>query len=302
MFLSCAFFMSNRYQLGALWSLSACLISALNDLACKLSGAELSGVNVLFFRFLFTALFFIPFIVINPKKYSTKHFWTHGLRGGLFALGMVPWCCGLIALPLPMVTTISFTTPIFITLLAGIFLKERLGWQRLLATGVGFIGITISAQFHFTGALNLMAGLAIVATFLFAILDIVNKRLLILNEGIQPLMFYSALWTTVWTFPFALYFWQKPSVKELGLLALLGLGGNCLLGCILKSLSYCEVSSLQPLRYSEFIFSSVLSVLFFQKWPTLSDITGILIIIPCTLYLVHHEFRLDRSSKKAVQT
>ncbi len=298
MFLYRSFFMSNRYQLGVLWSLSACLISAFNDLACKLSGAELSGVNVLFFRFLFTALFFVPFIIINPKKYTTKHFWVHGIRGGLFALAMVPWCCGLILLPLPMVTTISFTTPIFITLLAGIFLKERLGWQRLLATGVGFIGIMISAQFDLTGSVNVMAGLAILATLLFAILDIVNKRLLILNERIQPLMFYSALWTTLWTLPFALYYWKTPSMTELGLLALLGLGGNCLLGCILKSLSYCEVSSLQPLRYIEFIFSSVLSGLVFSKWPTFSDITGIIIIIPCTLYLVHHEFRLDRASKK----
>jgi S-adenosylmethionine uptake transporter len=291
--------MSNRYQIGVLWSLSACLIGAFNDLACKLSGSDLPGFNVLFFRFLFTALFFVPFIIINPKKYTTKHFWVHGVRGGLFALAMVPWGFSVISLPLPTVTTIGFTTPIFITLLAGIFLKERLGWQRLLATGMGFVGIMVSAQFTLTGSVNIMAGLAILATLLFAVLDIVNKRLLILNEGIQSLMFYSALWTTLWTLPFALYYWKTPSMTELGLLALLGLGGNCLLGCILKSLSYCEVSSLQPLRYIEFIFSSVLSVLVFQKWPTGSDIAGIMIIIPCTLYLVHHEFRLNRASKKS---
>ena len=290
--------MASGYQRGMLWSLCACLISALNDLACKLSGAELSGVNVLFFRFLFTALFFLPFILTNPKQYITRHFWVHGLRGGLFALAMVPWCCSLIKLPLPMVTTISFTTPIFITLLAGLVLKEKLGWQRLVATGVGFMGIMISAPFQLTGHINRMAGLAILATVLFAVLDIVNKRLLILKEGIQPLMFYSALWTTLWTLPFALWYWQTPSMMDLGLLALLGLGGNALLWCVLKSLSYCDVSALQPLRYSEFIFSSILSVLVFQKWPTIYDLAGMMLIIPCTLYLVHHEFRLDRASKK----
>jgi S-adenosylmethionine uptake transporter len=182
--------------------------------------------------------------------------------------------------------------------LAGVFLKERLGWQRLLATGVGFAGIMISVQFDIQSIMTSMAGLAILATLLFAILDIVNKRLLILNEGIKPLMFYSAIWTTLWTLPLALYYWKTPSMEELGLLALLGLGGNCLLGCILKSLSYCEVSSLQPLRYSEFIFSSILSILFFQKWPSIYDGFGMALIIPCTLYLAHHEFRLDQASSK----
>jgi S-adenosylmethionine uptake transporter len=274
------------------------MISAMNDLACKLSGVNLYGINVLFFRFLFTALFFLPLVIRQPKAFATKHFWTHGLRGGLFALAMLPWYCGLIELPLPMMTTISFTTPIFITVLAGVFLKERLGWQRLLATGVGFAGIMISVQFDIQSIMTSMAGLAILATLLFAILDIVNKRLLILNEGIKPLMFYSAIWTTLWTLPLALYYWKTPSMEELGLLALLGLGGNCLLGCILKSLSYCEVSSLQPLRYSEFIFSSILSILFFQKWPSIYDGFGMALIIPCTLYLAHHEFRLDQASSK----
>jgi len=243
-------------------------------------------------------LFFLPLVMRHPQRFKTQHFWIHGVRGGLFALAMFPWCCGLIELPLPMVTTISFTTPIFITLLAGIFLKERLGWQRLLATGIGFVGIMISARFDFQNMLTSMAGLAVLATFLFAILDIVNKRLLILNEGIQPLMFYSAIWTTLWTLPFALYYWKTPSMGELGLLMFLGLGGNLLLGCILKSLSYCEVSSLQPLRYSEFIFSSLLSIFVFQKWPSLSDGLGMALIIPCTLYLVHHELRLDRVAQK----
>jgi S-adenosylmethionine uptake transporter len=274
------------------------MISAMNDLACKLSGVNLYGINVLFFRFLFTALFFLPLVIRQPKAFATKHFWTHGLRGGLFALAMLPWYCGLIELPLPMMTTISFTTPIFITVLAGVFLKERLGWQRLLATGVGFAGIMISVQFDIQSIMTSMAGLAILATLLFATLDIVNKRLLILNEGIKPLMFYSAIWTTLWTLPLALYYWKTPSMEELGLLALLGLGGNCLLGCILKSLSYCEVSSLQPLRYSEFIFSSILSILFFQKWPSIYDGFGMALIIPCTLYLAHHEFRLDQASSK----
>lgn len=294
--------MRNAYKQGALWILCACLISALNDLACKLSGTHLSGINVLFFRFLFSAVFFLPMVIAQPKTFMTRHFWTHGLRGGLFALAMVPWCCGLIQLPLPMVTTISFTTPIFITLLAGIFLKERLGWQRLLATAAGFIGIMISSGLlmgvsGFQNNLSSMAGLAILATLLFAVLDIVNKRLLILNEGIKPLMFYSAIWTTLWTLPFALYYWQSPTWCELGLLFFLGIGGNLMLGCILKSLSYCDLSSLQPLRYSEFVFSSALSILVFEKWPTIYDVWGMSLIIPSTLYLVHHELKLDRKKK-----
>lgn len=291
--------MNTSYIRGAIWILIACFISALNDMIFKLSGQHLNGVQALFFRFLFSVLLLIPFVIANPKKFTTKHFYIHALRGGLFALGMLPWCYGLIKLPMPLMTTISFTTPLFVIIMASVFLRESVGWRRLAAAIIGFLGIIISAGATCCN-INWFVGLALTATLLFAILDILNKRLLAVDEGIWPLMFFSALWTTIFTFPLAVYEWQTPTFTDLGLLAVLGVGANAFFWCVLKAANSCDISALQPLKYSEFIFSCIMSVIVFAQWPTLPILIGIAMIIPATLYLSHHELKLEK--KKLVKS
>lgn len=290
--------MPQSYVRGAFWSLTACFVSVLNDTLCKKSGMQLSAIHVLFFRFLFSTLTLVPFFIAHPRFFMTKNIGVHAIRGGLFALAMVPWCCGLIQLPLPLVTMIGFTTPLFVTFFARIFLKEPVGWQRILATTVGFMGIITSIGFSLQGATN-MVGLALLATSLFATLDIMNKRLLVLNEGMGPMMFFSALWTTVFISPFALWQWPVLSLDLLYPLFFLGIGANLFLWCLLKASASCDLSALQPLRYSEFIFSCLMSVIVFQQWPTQEVLMGIVLIIPATLYLSHHEIKLER--KKALK-
>lgn len=287
--------MQNRYLLGVFWSLSAWLISALNDVVFKFLGNDLNSNNVLFFRFLFSTLFLLPLVIKNPQRFATRHLVTHGVRGGLFALAMLPWGYVLIKLPLPLVTTIGFTTPLFITIMAQFVLKESVGWRRLVATLIGFVGIVVSTGVAYKG-INIAVGLALLATFLFAVLDIVNKKLLTINEGIEPMMFFSALGTTLFMLPFAIYQWQTPTWSELGWIAVLGLGANGLLACLLKASSCCDLSALQPLRYSEFVFSCTLSILVFGQWPTIDVLLGISLIIPAALYLSHHEIKLEKRS------
>lgn len=278
----------NHYLSGAAWGLTAFFISSINDLLSKKFGMRLGGANILFFRFLFSALTLLPFVLAQPARFATRQWKIHALRGGLFTLAMLPWSYGLIELPLPLVTTIGFTTPLFVIILAKLFLGEAIGWQRAGATVCGFIGIMISAGFSLKG-INGWIGLALLATALFAVLDIVNKRLLMTDEGILPMMFFSAVWTSIFTAPLAALTWQTPTWQELGALVVLGCGANVLLGCLLKAYALCEVSAIQPLRYMEFLFSCALSILFFNEAPTTNVLIGVCLIIPTTAYLSYTE-------------
>jgi S-adenosylmethionine uptake transporter len=289
--------MKTGYLRGVLWILVMCFVSASNDMICKLSGVRLSGVSVLFFRFLWSSILLLPWVMARPKQFATQHLKIHAVRGGLFAIAMLPWCYGLIALPMPLVTAISFTTPLFVTILAQIFLKESVGWHRLSATLLGFIGIIVSvgldtSLFH----MNSLVWLALVATFLFAVLDVVNKRLLVVQEGIWPMVFFSSIWTTVFTFPLVILNWQTPTISEMMILALLGGGGNLLLWALLKASDSCDLSALQPFRYVEFLFSCALSIIVFHQWPDTNVLIGMAFLVPSTLYLSHHELRLERRS------
>lgn len=283
-----------NFLVGVFWIMGVCLVSAVNDVLFKKLGAHLQGINVLFFRFLGSALSLLPFILNQPKALRCIHWKTHALRGFLFALAMIPWSYGLIDLPLPLMTTISFTTPIFVTLLAAIWLKEKVGWQRLVATLLGFIGILASTGFSFTG-MDPMLGVALLATFLFAVLDIVNKTLLKAQESILSMMFFSSCWTTFFVFPLSLFQWQWPALQDLGFLFALGLGANALLGCLLKASASYDLSALQPFRYTEFLISCLFSFVLFHEAPTAHVFWGMALILPSTLYLSVYEMRKKKA-------
>ena len=288
----------NNFYIGVFWSLMTCMVSVLNDCFFKIISQHLSsnGLLTLFLRFLMSFVVLIPFLLCkkNRKNLTTKKMPVHFLRGGLFAIAMIPWAHALVDLPLSLITTISFSTPLFVVLLAKIFLKESLGLHRSLATFLGFIGILICAMPSFQ-ACDYRVFIALGATCIFASLDIMNKKLLNIEEGKFNMMFYSSFWSTLCALPLGIYFWQTPSLAQWGILLLLGLGANGILFCLLKAFEAYDISALQPLRYAELIMSSLLGYLLFQHTPSVSIFFGACIILSATMYLSYWE-RLKKNT------
>lgn len=284
------------FAVGVFWSFVAYFISSLNDCIGKAVGTNLGGGETLFFRFLFGAIVFLPIFLIKGKKaFATKNMKMHAIRGAMFTLGMIPWSYGLVDLPMPLMTAISFTTPLFVLVLAKIFLNEKVGLNRAFATLAGFAGILISSGFSFNGT-NAFLILALLATALFASLDIMNKNLLNVDEGLVPMVFYSSVWGAIFTAPLLLMHFSVPSVSESGSLLLLGISSGSFLFCLLKAYDSYEVSALQPFRYFEFLFSCALSIAFFKQWPSQQVLLGIALIIPAVLYISCYEVRMKNKA------
>ena len=255
---------SKGYLQGIFWMILVSSVSSLNDILTKYVGARLSGAEVAFFRFFFSTLVLFPFMLARGKDaFMTSYPEIQCIRALLLVVGMIGWSYGVACLPLTLATTISFTTPLFILPLAKIFLNEQVGWQRWAANLFGFIGILISI--HPTGnAFNPMVLILILSTIMFAFLDIINKKLLIEDEDLLSMLFYSGLGTAVLGFIPALLTWKTPTLKELFFLLLLGGGGSFLLFCLLKAFLATNVSALQSFRYSEFVLSAFFGLIIFQ--------------------------------------
>jgi S-adenosylmethionine uptake transporter len=292
-------FSSALYLQGAAWFVFVSLTSAFNDTFVKLSGSSLSGIEVTFYRFFFSVLTLLPFMFMKGRKaFVTPHWKVHGVRSLFLFAAIVPWSYGVIALPLPLVTTLSFTTPFFVLLLSSFFLKEKIGLHRALATILGFAGIIVSAQPTLAG-MNWTVFVLVLSTILFASLDVVNKKLLIQNETLLSLLFFSAFGTTLLSAPFALWNLSLPSLKDLFFLLCLGGGANLILFGLLKAFQHCELSSLQPLRYVELLFSSLLSYFIFSELPDVFTLFGAALIVPATLYITYFE---TKGRKKEAET
>jgi len=280
-----------NYLKGVMWFVMVSLVSASNDALIKYLGLRLSGIEVAFFRFFFSCITLLPFMFKEGVTgFRTAHLGVHGVRAVFLFLAIAPWCYGVIYMPLPLVTTISFTTPLFTLLLAHLFLKEHVGAHRIVATCFGFLGIVISTG-SFSFHLHWSVWLLLLSTLLFASLDILNKKLLVESESLLKMLFFSALGTTVISLPFAVLDWQMPDARELLILCCLGVGANLILYCLLKAFQYADLSALQPFRYVELVLATLFGVAFFGQWPSVSTLLGAALIIPSTLYIVHQEMR-----------
>lgn len=277
-----------KYFIGINWFILSLVISSLNDTISRYLSIEISPLQTSFFRFFFGALSLIPFIWYQGlKSIQTSKPMVHFFRGTFLAIGIFFWIKGLGSVQVATATIISFTIPIFILVMASIFLKEKVSMKLYLLTMVGLFGIFVALK-PYDITLNMDMLLLVTAAILFASLDIINKKYII-KETMLSMLFYSSVITTLLALiPVLINIksWQTPSMIDLFYLMILGLGSNLILFCLLKAFYLVKVSSLAPFRYLELLVSIALGYLVFGELPSSYTYIGALIIIPVSLYIV----------------
>lgn len=283
------------YPQAVFWIVCVNFISSTNDVLMRFLGTGLDAKEIVFFRFFFATVILLPIMLYQGRQaFVTSRPVLHIVRALLGFCAVTLWCYGVGHSPLNVVSTLALTVPLFVLPFAYFILKERVGLPRITATVVGFVGILVialpSGAGFSMGALNFGVFLLIASAVLFALSDILNK-VMVEHESMLAMLFYFSLGTSiVGIFP-AIMVWQLPTLEELGLLFLLGLGGLSILFCLLKAYRAADVSALAPFRYLEIIFSTILGYFLFSEIPTTQAVFGAMIIIPVTFYLAYYDSR-----------
>lgn len=295
------------YAQGVFWIICVSFVSNGNDILMRLLGSRLPSMEIAFCRFFFAALILLPIMLYKgTSAFKTSHPVWHFLRGILGFGAVASWCYGVGKAPLAVVSTIALTVPLFVLPMALVFLREKVGWQRTVATLAGFVGILFvlypdisQIQSLKTGVLNSGVMFLLFAAVLFALSDIVNK-FMVAKESQLTLLFYFAVVTTLAGAWPAYQVWIAPTSHEFVLLFILGMGGNLILYFLLKAFAAVDVSALAPYRYVELIFAGVFGFLFFSEIPGLYSFIGAAIIVPSTFAIAYYEtHKSNRNTKKA---
>ena len=91
-------------------------------------------------------------------------------------ISMICWFSALGMMQLEKATALGFTTPLFTTILAVIFLNEVIRFHRTSALIMGFIGILVIVQPGYI-PLEYGAGLMLIASLSFSFVQIFVKKL-----------------------------------------------------------------------------------------------------------------------------
>ena len=214
-------------------------------------------------------------------------------RAALFVISSVLFVTSLSVLPLPLVTALSFVSPIFMTVLAIPLLGERVAWQTWCAVLVGFAGVVVTI---YPGADMMGAGLGwaallpVIGAFAAALRDILTRRIAA-RESSASILFYSMGITILLALASAPFGWRWPVGWDLLFFPAVGVLMGCAHFCMIEALRLCEVSLLAPLRYAMILWSIALGVLIWQELPSLPALVGTAIIVASGAYVVRRQSR-----------
>jgi len=210
----------------------------------------------------------------------------------LSTLEIAAFFLAVVYLPLADVTTYYLATPIFVTALSAVVLREQVGWRRWSAILIGFCGVVIalhpSAQ-----SVTWPAMIALAGSLAFSWLMLITRSL----RATPDIVLASAqfLGTLVFGIVVAPFGWITPTWVHLGLFFAAGAISVCALLCVNRSLKLAPASTVAPYQYSMIVWAVMFGYAVFGDVPQAHTALGAAIIIAAGLYIFLRERELGRT-------
>ena len=264
------------------------LFFVLMSVCIKATGDHIPLFQVVFFRNFFAL---IPlFFVIYYLKLKISTINKYPLHLGRAIIGITAMSLFFISIryvPLVEMQTISFSSVFFISILSVFFLGEKIGYRRIIAVIVGFIGVVIILN-PGSAIFSNYSFLPLIASFFLSIAVIFLKKILLTNNNILSVWIFTAFCTVI-----SLFFyddtWIWPQGYDLIFMIASGFLGFIAQICLTKSFQMADASLLAPLDFSSVIWSFLIGYIFFQEFITLNVLFGGLIIIMSVSYIFYRE-------------
>ena len=268
----------------------------------KATSQDVPAGEAVFFRSLFAVPVLIIWLMVRgdfPATLKAKDPMGHVWRG---LMGTCAMACGFLAiglLPLPEVVAIGYAAPLLVTMLAAMFLGEKIRLVRFSALLLGLFGVMLilSPRLTFletevTTRLQTIGALVALMAAMFSALAQVFARKLVATETTGSIVFYFSLMSSflaLLTIPFG---WQIPDARATFLLITAGLLGG--VGQILLTESYrhAEVAVIAPFEYCSIILALLVGYFVFGELPTGIMMAGVALIIIAGIIIIERERRL----------
>ena len=276
----------------------------------KAASAEVPPGEAVFFRS-FCALPVIVLWLASRKELTTglrtSHPKGHLLRGLIGSTAMGLSFAGLAILPLSEVKAIQYAVPIFVVILAAIFLGEVVRKVRMTAVALGLIGVLVILWPRLTvfsgeadprlavGALLVLGG-----SFCAALAQVLVRKM-VAYEHPAAIVFWFSIFASVMGLLTAPFGWVMPSTAAFGFLIGAGLVGG--LGQIFGTNAYRfgDASIVAPFDYASILFALAIGYVFFDEVPTPQMIIGSAIVIAAGVLIILRERQLRLARGKARQ-
>lgn len=253
---------------------------AFGDALIKSFGDSLSVFEIAFFVTLFS---FLPALIVKPRGERWRDAWRlrhpvlTQIRGVLGICSMVMVTVSFTTIPLAETYALVFLTPILVTVLSVVLLKESMTPMRWLLLAVGFAGVMLVVRPGFRalelGHLTAM-GAAVAASFSAVILRRIsaNERRVSL---LGVLLLYALIFNGIAMIPT----FEMPTLEQMGTFVLIGLFGGTGQLVMIAATRRAAANQIAPTQYSQIFWAILLGGIFYQEYPDLVAIVGLVIVV-----------------------
>ncbi len=259
----------------------------------KYMGDRIPAPESAFLRYLIGLVFLIPLIPHLRRSHPTARQWRlFGFRGLSHAFGVMLWFYAMTQIPIAEVTAMNYLAPVYVTIGAAIFLKEKLAARRIAAVVCALLGALIILRPGFRevdpGHLAmLLAGLVFGASYLLA---------KVLADEVDPTYVVASLSiiVTIVLAPFALVVWVTPTLAELGLLlavAFFATAGHYTMTLALRA---APVTVTQPVTFLQLVWATLLGYVVFAEAIDIWVVLGGGLILGSVTFIAWREAVLRR--------
>ncbi len=289
------------------------MLTALAMLAAQDTMARMAGEQVSFWQFqamrasgnvVLLSLFAVFVMGGAPRR--PRNFPAVAARCLVMVLATIFFFGGIPHVTIVEMAAGLYTYPIFVTILSGVFLGERIGLRRIGAVVVGAIGAMLilqpgGADFHLVKLMPIGAGLSYACNVIITRRWCRGENAITLALGIALSFVTIGIGGCIWlglnpapnsfreTFPFLGHGWREPLLWVVGITlacSVLNATANVILT---KAYQSAESSWLAPFDYTYLIFASIAGVVFFATWPGPWQIAGMTLIAGAGVFTAWRE-------------
>ncbi|MBB4799812.1 MULTISPECIES: DMT family transporter [Brevundimonas] len=289
---------------GAIWVLlSGVTFVTMTVLVKHLAGDYPSHVQN-FYRQTGSLIVAVPFMLRSPRQVLFVPLATMPplfVRALLATVGMILLLYTYEAVPMAEANALSFTRPLWVVLLAAVFLRETIGPSRIAAVAVGFVGVLIIMRPWGAGVTLGWPHVAALVSALCLAGTITGVKSLTKDLSASSILVWSSIIGEILCLPFALADWRWPSVGDLIPLFLIGLLSAANQVLFIKGMAVGEAAVLAPIDYARLVLSIIAGLVVFGELPDAYTYLGAGVIVASTLYITNREIQIRRARMRAVE-
>lgn len=276
---------------GAVLMMGSMIAFSLNDACMKMLGGTVPVFQALFLRGCLTTL--CLYLLVRAQgglrfNWPKQDRWLVATRSVAEALAAYLFISAIFNMPLANATAILSTLPLAVPLAGAIFLGEPLGWRRMVAIALGFLGVMLIVRPGSEG-FNIYTLYALLAVVLVTVRDLTARKVSAAVPS-TTIAVLAAASVTVFGGVMSLgEVWSPLDGFIVAMLigAALFIFGGYLLSVMVMRVG--EIAAIAPFRYTNLVAAMVLGLVFFAEWPDFLTMVGAALIVGTGLFTFYRE-------------